>query len=137
MQVKDVMSTDCDWIDPQATLSEAATLMKDKDIGFLAIGEGDRLVGAITDRDIVTRALASNADPNVTAVKDIMTPKVMYCYDDQDTDEICSNMSDVKVRRLPVVNRDKRLVGTISLGDLSQANENESGQALKCITNCA
>ena len=81
------------------------------------------------------RAVAGNIDTN-GAVRDIMTPQVMYCYDDQSADEICTNMADIKVRRLPVVNRDKRLVGTVSLGDLSQAQAQQSGEALKSITQC-
>ncbi len=134
MQIKDVMSNNCNWVAPETTLAEAAQIMKDQDIGFLAVGESDRLIGAVTDRDIAIRAVAGNVEAN-SQIRDIMTQKVMYCFEDQNVDEICNNMSDIKVRRLPVVNRDKRLVGTVSLGDLSQGQAQESGQALKNITN--
>ena len=134
MQIKDVMSKDYKWIAPETTLAEAATIMKDREIGFLPVGENDRLIGAITDRDIVVRALAGNKDPKIAEVRDSMTPQILYCFDDQSVDEICDNMADIKVRRLPVVNRDKRLVGVVSLGDLSQDQAQESGKALQQIT---
>ncbi len=135
MQVKDLMSNEYKWVTPQSTIAEAAEIMKNQDIGFLPVGENDRLVGVVTDRDIAVRAVAGNMAAS-SAVRDIMTPQVLYCFDDQSADEICSNMADIKVRRLPVVNRDKRLVGTVSLGDLSQAQAQQSGEALKCITEC-
>lgn len=133
MQIKDVMSPQCEWIAPQTTLEQAAKIMKNKDIGFLPVGENDKLVGAVTDRDIVTRAISDGRGP-LTQVRDVMTPQIKYCYDDQAVDDICQNMSDIKVRRLPVVNRDKRLVGVVSLGNLSQAQAQQSGEALQEIT---
>lgn len=135
MQIKNIMTKECNWIAPDATLADAAKIMKEKDIGFLAVGENDKLIGTITDRDMAIRAVAGNKAPS-TPVKDVMTQKVMYCYDDQSIDEICDNMSEIKVRRLPVVNREKRLVGTVSLGDLSQAKAEQSGEALQNITVC-
>lgn len=132
MQIKDVMSQQCEWVAPDASLEQAAQTMKQQDIGFLAVGENDKLIGAITDRDIVCRAVA---DGNSSAqVRDVMTPQIKYCFEDQAVDEICQNMSEIKVRRLPVVNRDKRLVGVVSLGDLSQQQAPKSGQALQEIT---
>lgn len=132
MQIKDVMSQKCEWIAPDASLEQAAQAMKQQDIGFLPVGENDKLIGAVTDRDIVTRAVA---DGNASAqVRDIMTPQIKYCFEDQAVDEICQNMSEIKVRRLPVVNRDKRLVGVVSLGNLSQAQAQQSGEALQQIT---
>lgn len=132
MQIKDVMSQQCEWIAPDASLEQAAQTMKQQDIGFLPVGENDKLIGAVTDRDIVTRAIA---DGNSSAqVRDVMTPQIKYCFEDQAVDEICQNMSEIKVRRLPVVNRDKRLVGVVSLGNLSQAQAQQSGEALQQIT---
>ncbi len=132
MQIKDVMSPSCQWIAPDASLEQAAQEMKQKDIGFLPVGENDKLIGAVTDRDIVTRAIA---DGNTSAqVRDVMTPQIKYCFDDQAVDEICKNMAEIKVRRLPVVNRDKRLVGVVSLGDLSQQQAPQSGETLQEIT---
>lgn len=137
MQIKDVMTRDYKWIAPDANLFEAAQIMKEQEVGFLPVGENDRLIGAITDRDIVTRALANNQDPKIAQVRDTMTAKTLYCFEDQSVDEICDNMSDIKVRRLPVVNRDKRLVGIVSLGDLSQNQAQRSGQTLQHITQAA
>jgi len=87
MQIKDVMTQNCDWIAPETTLAEAAQMMKDKDVGFLPVGENDKLIGTVTDRDIVLRAVAQNA-PASENVKAVMTPKLMYCFDDQPVDEI-------------------------------------------------
>ena len=133
MQIKDVMSPQCEWIAPDATLEQAAQIMKKKDIGFLPVGENDKLIGAITDRDIVIRAISAGANPS-SQVRDVMSPQVKYCFDDQAVDEICQNLSDIKMRRLPVVNRDKRLVGVVTLGNLSQAQAQQSGEALQHIT---
>lgn len=135
MIIKDIMSPECNWVAPETTLAATAQMMKDKDIGFLAIGENDRLIGTVTDRDIAVRAVAGNMDNNAQ-VRDIMTQQVMYCYDNQDLNEVCNNMAEIKVRRLPVVNQDKRLVGTVSLGDLSQAQAQQTGEALQSITAC-
>ncbi len=133
MQIKDVMSQQCEWIAPDATLEQAAQTMKQQDIGFLPVGENDKLIGAVTDRDIVTRAVADGSSFG-TRVRDVMTEQIKYCFEDQAVDEICQNMSEIKVRRLPVVNRDKRLVGVVSLGNLSQAQAQQSGEALQQIT---
>lgn len=134
MQIKDVMTQQCDWIAPDANLQQAAQMMKDKDIGFLPVGENDKLIGAITDRDIVTRGLVANMDSQQAQVRDVMTSNVYYCFEDQSVDEICQNLSDIKVHRLPVVNRDKRLTGVISTGDLAQAQTQQAGEALQGIT---
>ncbi len=134
MQIKDVMTTDYKWIAPETTVAEAAKIMQEKDYGYLAVGEKDRLIGSVTDRDFVVRTLAQGQDPKTAQVRDAMTAKVMYCYDDQSVDEICQNMAEVKVRRMPVVNREKRLVGVVSLGDLSRAQAQQTGKALQQIT---
>lgn len=133
MQIKDVMTPQCEWIAPDASLEQAAQAMKNNDCGFIPVGENDKLIGAVTDRDIAIRAVAEGQGP-AAQVRDIMTPQIKYCFEDQTVDEICQNMSDIKVRRLPVVNRDKRLVGVVSLGDLSQGKVQPSGEALQNIT---
>lgn len=120
-KIKDVMTATCEWISPDTTLADAAKRMKDLDCGFLPVGDGDRLIGMITDRDIVVRAVAAGKDPASCHAKDVMTPKTYYCYDDQSVEEVCENMGEIKVRRLPVVDRSKRLVGVVSFGDVSQA----------------
>jgi CBS domain-containing protein len=136
-KVKDIMTKGCEWIAPDAPIKQAAKIMKNKDIGFLPVGENDRMIGMITDRDIVIRAVAAGKDPAKAQVRDVMTAKTFYCFDDQDVEEICNNLGEIKVRRLPVVNRDKRLVGVISVGDLAQAASRANiGQTEQQITAC-
>ena len=133
MQIKDVMSQEYTFISPDANLAEAAAMMQQQDIGFLPVGENDRLIGALTDRDIVTRSVAQGQNPAQQNVREVMSQGVKYCFDDQTVEEICQNMAQIKMRRLPVVNREKRLVGTVSLGDLAQVQQQQTGQALQSI----
>lgn len=134
-KIKDVMTKKCEWIGPDASVAEAAKLMKNFDCGFLPVGENDKMIGMITDRDIAIRAVAEGKDPKATKAREIMTKKTYYCYDDQAVDEICENMADIKVKRLPVVNRDKRLVGVVSFGDVAQAAAAEQvGECQQQIT---
>jgi CBS domain-containing protein len=95
--------------------------MRDHDIGFLPVGENDRLIGTLTDRDIVIRVVASRKDPVDVPVSEAMSKKLFYCFDDQSIDEICQNMASMQVLRMPVVNRAKRLVGAVSFTDLAKA----------------
>lgn len=134
-QINDVMSKNFKFITPETSVQEAAQQMRDGDFGFLPVGENDRLIGMVTDRDIAVRSAAAGQNPADTNVRDVMTPKTFYCFDDQSVDEVCDNMAEIKVRRLPVVNRDKRLVGVVSLGDVSQAaHRAKTGDALQEIT---
>ena len=131
MQVKSVMSQKADWVQPSLQLREAATRMRDQDIGILPIGDDDRLVGMVTDRDIVIRALPNGKDIGSMTVRDAMTEKVLYCYEDDDIEEVAENMGKNKVRRLPILNRKKRLVGMVSIGDIARKGEHdEAGEAL-------
>ena len=108
--------------------------MKDQDIGFIPVAEDDKMIGMVTDRDIVIRAVAEGAASDKD-VQSVMSPHTYYCYDDQDAEEVCANMAEIKVRRLPVVNRDKRLVGVVSIGDLAQdVDETQVGQTVQSIT---
>jgi CBS domain-containing protein len=116
------MTTEVHMVHPQLSLREAAQLMADKDIGALPVGENDRLVGMITDRDIAVRAVAQGLDAD-TAVEQVMSQDVKYCFDDEDLDRAARNMAGLQVRRLLVLNRDKRLVGILSLSDMSQHAE--------------
>ncbi len=135
MQIKDVMTREVDLIGPTTTINEAARMMRDDDIGILPVAEADRLIGMITDRDIVVRAVAQGKDPGSTSVREAMSDRVLYCFEDQSTDEVAANMGEQQVRRLPVLNRDKRLVGIISLGDLSVGGAvGEAGEALENIS---
>ena len=120
MQIKDVMTPNAQWIDPKTSIAEAAVKMRDQNLGVLPVGDGTRLIGMITDRDMAVRAVADRRDPATTKVSDIMTAEIRYCFDDQSAEEVAQNMGEQRIRRLPVVDRDKRLVGIISLGDLAQ-----------------
>ncbi len=134
MKVSEVMTRDVRLIEPTQTIQDAARLIAEMDAGIMPVREGDRLVGMITDRDIAVRAVAQEKPPT-TKVREIMSQEVLYCFDDQDLDDIARNMSDVKVRRLPVVNRDKRLVGIVSLGDIALSGDaKQSDQALSGIS---
>jgi CBS domain-containing protein len=117
MKVSEAMTRDVRVANPNETIRDAARIMAEIEAGALPVGENDRLIGVITDRDIAVRAVAEGKAPT-TKIRDVMSHEVLYCYDDQDVDDVAKNMGDVQVRRLPVVNRDKRLVGIISLGDV-------------------
>lgn len=135
MQVKDVMTTEVELASPTHTIRQAALLMGKTDCGALPVQDKDSLVGMITDRDIAVRAVAAGKGPK-TLVKEIMTAEVLYCYDDQTLEEVADNLGDQKVRRLPVMNREKRLVGILSLGDVARKSngEDHAGDALKAIS---
>jgi CBS domain-containing protein len=130
MQVRDAMSGDVRIANPNQTIRDAALLMAKIDAGILPVGENDRLVGMITDRDIAVRAIALGKGPD-TPVREVMTEDVKYCFEEDDVDEVAQNMADIKVRRLPVLNESKRLVGIISLGDLALVDgPDNAGEAL-------
>lgn len=122
MHVRDYMNTEVTVCAPDDTIGQAARTMRDIDAGFLPIGENDRLIGMITDRDLAIRGLAEGRGPG-TPVRAVMSPEVLYCYEDDDLDDAAQQMSDQQVRRMPVLNRDKRLVGILSLGDVSHAQD--------------
>lgn len=130
MQVSDVMTPAVHYVHPEQTLREIAIFMADLDVGALPVGEKGRLVGMITDRDIVIRGLAEGRDADAK-VRDVMTPHVKYCYADEKIDHVAHNMGEIQVRRLPVVNRDKRLVGIVSLSDIAAERGPEvAGEAI-------
>ena len=136
MKVNEIMTQDVRLLNPENSIREAAILMDEIDAGALPVGENDRLVGMITDRDIAIRAIAAGRGPK-TLVREVMSSEVLYCFEDQDLDEVCRNISDIKVRRLPVMNREKRLVGILSLGDMAQKADGSGGQVadtLKAIS---
>lgn len=135
MKVSEAMSRDVRFANPRQTLQTAAMSMIDIDAGVLPVGENDRLVGMITDRDIAVRGVALGKGPHAT-VAEVMSSDVKYCYDDQDMAEAARYMAELKVRRLPVLNRDKRVVGIVSLGDIAVRKEGEkpAGGALSSIS---
>jgi CBS domain-containing protein len=136
MQVMDVMSRGVECVGPDCTLQEAAKKMKSLDVGPLPVCDNDRLAGILTDRDIVVRAVAEGLNPKKAHVRDAMTKDILYCFEDQDVNEAAQLMKDAQVRRLAVLNRDKRLVGIVSLGDLAVQTHNDelSGDTLEAVS---
>ena len=122
MKIAELMTADVEVVSPDDTLHTAAKMMADLNAGVLPVGENDRLVGMITDRDIAVRAVARGLGPD-TKIREVMSQEVMYCFDDEELDDAAQNMGGIKVRRLPVLNRDKRLVGIISLSDLTRRED--------------
>jgi CBS domain-containing protein len=130
MQVNEAMSTDVTIANPNQPIRDAARMMAQIDAGILPVGENDRLVGMITDRDIAIRAVGAGKGPD-TPVREVMSKEVKYCYEDDELFEVAQNMADIKVRRLPVLDHDKRLVGIVSLGDIALTDGGgEAGSAL-------
>ena len=119
MQLKDIMTPGVEVIAPEASIYEAAEKMSHLDIGPLPVCEGERLVGMLTDRDITVRAVAAGRDPRMTHVRDIMTLDVVYGFEDQEVQDAVRLMEQYQIRRLPVLNRSKQLVGMVALGDLA------------------
>ena len=134
MRVSKVMSTDVKIANPNETIREAAAMMAQIDAGALPVGENDRLVGVITDRDIAIRAVAAGKGPD-TPVRDIMSKEVLYCFDDDEVNSAAQDMANNKLRRLPVLNSSKRLVGILSLGDIALIDgPTSAGNALSEIS---
>jgi CBS domain-containing protein len=134
MRVNEAMSRDVRVANPQQRISEAAKMMAEIDAGALPVGENDRLVGMITDRDIAIRAVAEGKGPD-TPVRDIMSRDIKYCFDDEELDHVSRNMADIQVKRLPVVDRNKRLVGILALGDIAgKAGTRVTGRAVEGIS---
>lgn len=122
MKIRDVMTRNAQTISPEQSIREAADLMARIDSGALLVNEGDRLVGMVTDRDITIRAVAQGLDSD-TPVRKVMTGNIRYCFEDEDVQHVAQNMADIQVRRLPVLNREKRLIGVVSLGNIASSND--------------
>lgn len=136
MKLKEVMTPGVEVIAPEATLQQAAAKMRRLNIGPLPVCDGDQLVGMLTDRDITVRAVAEGCDPTSTTVREAMTPDIAYCFDDQAIDDAIQMMEQYQIRRLPILDRDKRLVGMVSLGDLavSSGDQQQVGETLKQVS---
>lgn len=135
MKVRQVMTADVYTVRPDASIFDIAELMRDEDIGAVPVVEDNKLIGMVTDRDIVVRALADSKDPSSATARSVMTNRLLYCFDDQSVEEVLDNMGDRQVRRMPVVDRDKRLVGVVSIGDLSSAAPpDRAGESLSQIS---
>jgi CBS domain-containing protein len=132
MKVKEVMHKGVDWVDPATPVTEVAKLMRAHDIGAIPIGKDDRLIGMVTDRDIVCNGLARDGfSPSRATAQDVMTHEIHCCREDDDLAKAVRHMEELKIRRLPVINKSKRLVGMLSLGDISHV---ASGDLLsKCV----
>jgi CBS domain-containing protein len=135
MKIEDVMTADVSYVAPDTAISDIARKMRDADIGATPVVENDRLIGMITDRDIVVRVIAEGMDARRMTARDAMSAGILYCFADEAVEAVLENMGDQQIRRLPVVNRDKRLVGVVSLGDLSLTGKRKAaGEALQEIS---
>ncbi len=134
MLVKEVMTPKAEWVDPETTLLEAAKRMRDKDIGSLLVGEYDKIIGMVTDRDITCGGIARNLDPASTPVRKVMSKRIFWCFDDQEIEKAAHLMENRKVRRLAVMNREKRMVGFLSVDDLAHRAHALSGEVLDQVT---
>jgi CBS domain-containing protein len=118
MKVKNAMHKGVTWVDPHTPIEQLARLRQKHDIGAIPVGENDRLVGMVTDRDLVCRCIAVGLDPKATTARDVMTEGIVFCLDKQELDDAARIMEMKKVRRLPVINGKKRMIGMLSLGDV-------------------
>lgn len=134
MNVREVMTPCVVIASPDDTLQRAAEMMIDIDAGVLPVGENDRLVGILTDRDITIRAVATDKVPSECKVRDVMSEEVKYIYDDESTEDAARSMANLQMRRLPVLNREKRLVGILSLGDLALKKKSSAADALTGVS---
>ena len=134
MRVSEAMTREVRIANPGQSIRDVAKIMADIDAGAMPVGENDRLVGMITDRDIAIRAVALGKGPD-TPVREVMSQEVKYVFEDEDLEHVAENMSDIQVRRLPVVNREKRLVGIVSLGDIAQKEDKKTaGETVRGVS---
>ena len=135
MKVSECMTREVTTIAPDRTIRDAARLMSDRDIGAIPVGDNDRLVGMITDRDIAVRAIGRGKGPD-TLIREVMTDEVLYCFEDEELNHVARNMGDIQVRRLPVMDRQKRLVGIVALGYIANGATSKRlvGEALSGIS---
>lgn len=134
MKAREIMHSGAKWVEPNTSLLEIAHLMRDEGIGAVPVSENARLVGMITDRDIVVRAIAENRDPRNTTATDIMTEDALWSYEDADLLEIANLMKQKRVRRIAVVDREKRLAGMVSVGDITASSEQLAGDTLRDLS---
>ncbi len=135
MKVKEAMHKDAKWVSPDTPISRIAKMMKDLDVGALPVGKEDRLVGMVTDRDIICRAIAGSSDPSRLTAQEVMTKGIVYCKADEDIEDALRLMESKQIRRLPVIDDNKRMVGMLSLGDVSHAVARTlSGEVLTAVS---
>jgi CBS domain-containing protein len=134
MKVREGMHKGVEWVSPDTPVTTLAQKMRELDIGAIPIGENDRLVGMVTDRDITVRGVAKGGDIAALTARDVMTKGVIWCRDSQEIEDAVHIMELKKVRRLPVINEDKRMVGMLSLGDVSHASRSVSAEVIKAVS---
>jgi len=132
MQAKDLMTKSVECVSPDMRVDEIARTMKSMDIGFVPVCQNDRLVGTVTDRDIVLRGIAGGADMKACKARDVMTPEVFWCYDDQTAEEVGDYMAKREIRRVMVLDRNKRIAGVISIGDLAKRGDQQKAGETIC-----
>lgn len=120
MKVKDIMHRGAEWVEPETPITEIARKMRDDDIGSIPVGENDRLIGMVTDRDIVVRGLTSDKDRGEVTARDVMSKPIVYARSDEDVEDALHIMEKNRIRRLPVIDENKRLVGMLAIGDVSE-----------------
>jgi CBS domain-containing protein len=127
MRVTEIMTRNVKLLSPEDSIQKAACCMRDEEIGSLPVASGDRLIGYVTDREIAVRAVAAGMEV-AGPVREIMTERLLYCFEDEEVDAVAANMARNQVRRLPVLTREKRLCGVVSLGDLATSGEAEAAE---------
>lgn len=132
MRVSEAMTRQVQIANPDQSIRDIAMIMAECDLGSLPVGENDRLVGMITDRDIAIRAVANGKSPDATTVREVMSQDVKYCFDDAELSEVALNMGDIQVHRLPVVDHDKHLVGILALADIANCEGSEAAGDAVC-----
>jgi CBS domain-containing protein len=135
MKVKNAMHKGAEWVAPETPVAQVAKKMRELDVGSLPVGENDRLIGMVTDRDITCRAVANGRDISKLTARDVMTRGIFYCRDSEELDDALRIMESKKIRRLPVIDENKRMVGMLSLGDVSHAASHElSGELMAAVS---
>lgn len=137
MKVREIMTSNVECLAPEASLKEIAQEMKSLDVGFIPICENDRLMGTVTDRDIVIRAIAEGMEVETCKARDIMSREIVYAFDEDDVKTVAEKMREKEVRRILILDNAKRLVGVVSIGDISKVEEKVSGKTLRDITEAA
>jgi CBS domain-containing protein len=135
MKVKDVMHRGVTWVEPNTSIRHIAQMMRDADIGSVPVGENDRLVGIVTDRDIICRGIADSADSNGLTARDVMSKPIIYCRTDDELEYALRIMEKNRIRRLPVIDENKRLAGILALGDISEIGGQEmAGEVMRSVS---
>lgn len=135
MKVKDVMHKGVEWISPDTPVADVAKKMREHDVGAIPVGENDRLVGMVTDRDITIRAVAEDKDISKLSVREVMTSGIIYCRDTEDVGDAIRIMESKQIRRLPVIDENKRMVGIVALGDISHGGSRDlAAEVMKAVS---